>query len=174
MSKFTEVGRLFKTHGVKGELKCSIEEEYLEDVLSKGLVYVQEGANDIPYFIESIRSSDPFLIKLESVDTKEDAIRVAHTSIKVKTDTLSRIIVEESDLVYHFLEGYMLIDEEAGRGGEISKVEEYPQQEMAIVTKDDKEFLIPLHEVMIEKVDKEKREIRMRLPFGLLNIDEEE
>jgi len=29
MSEFTEVGRLFKTHGVKGELKCNIELEYL-------------------------------------------------------------------------------------------------------------------------------------------------
>ena len=149
MSEFTEVGRLFKTHGVKGELKCDIEIEYLEDILSKGMLYVQEGNTDIPYFIESIRSQNPFLIKLESIDSKEDAMRVAHKVLKVPTETLSRIIVEESDLEYYFLEGYTLIDKEQGEVGKISKIEEYPQQEMAFVEQGENEFLIPLHKLSL-------------------------
>jgi len=174
MSDFTVVGRLFKPHGVKGELKGDIELEYLEDVLSKGLIYVKEGNNQIPYFIESIRSQNPFLIKLETIDTKEDAVRVAHREVKVMTNTLSRIIVEEPDLEYHFLVGYTMIDAQHGEIGKISKLEEYPQQEMAFVEKVEKEFLIPLHKQMIEKIDKEALKIYMDLPDGLLSMDEEE
>lgn len=174
MSEFTEVGRLFKAHGVKGELKCSIEVEYLEDVLKQGLIYVSEGSNDIPYFIENIRSSDPFLVKLETVDTKEDAVRLAHKPIRVHTKILSRIIVEESDLEYHFVKGYKVIDTDQGEVGVVDRIEEYPQQEMAFVIKDDNEFLIPLHEAMIKKIDKEASVIHMELPDGLLSVGEEE
>jgi len=174
MSDFTVVGRLFKPHGVKGELKGDIENEYLEDVLSKGLVYVQEGNNEIPYFIESIRSQNPFLIKLETIDNKEDAVRVAHREVKVMTNTLSKIIVEVSDLEYHYLVGYTMIDADHGEIGVISKLEEYPQQEMAFVEKAEQEFLIPLHTQVIERIDKEARKIYMDLPDGLLNMEEEE
>jgi len=174
MSDFTVVGRLFKPHGVKGELKGDIEPEYLEDVLSKGLVYVQEGNNQIPYFIESIRSQSPFLIKLDTIDNKEDAVRVAHREIRVKTNTLSRIIVEVSDLKYHYIVGYTMVDVEHGEIGVVSKLEEYPQQEMAFVEKEDQQILIPLHKQVIERIDKEAQKIYMDLPDGLLNIDEEE
>ena len=174
MSDLTVVGRLFKPHGIKGELKGDIEPEYLDDVLSKGLIYVQEGTNQIPYFIESIRSQDPFLIKLETIDNKEDAVRVAHREMKVMTNTLSRIIVEVSDLEYHYLIGYTMIDAEQGEIGVINKLEDYPQQEMAFVKKEEQEVLIPLHKQMIEKIDKEAKKIYMDLPDGLLNMDEEE
>ena len=174
MSDFTAVGRLFKPHGVRGELKCDIEPEYLEDVLSKGMIYVQEGNNQIPYFIESIRSQDPFLIKLETIDTKEDAVRVAHREVKVMTDTLSVIIVEESDLEFHYLIGYTMVDAEQGEIGTINRLEEYPQQEMAFVEKEEQEILIPLHKQMIEKIDKEAKTIYMDLPDGLLTMGEEE
>lgn len=174
MSEFTEVGRLLKPHGVKGEFKCVIEHEYLEDVLKNGLVYVGEGSNTIPYFIESIRSQDPFLVKLDSIDNKEEATLIAHNVLKVKTEILSRIIVEESPLEFHFIEGWKMMDKEFGEVGIVDRIEEYPQQEMAFVLKGEEELLIPLHPDMITGVDKNKNIIHMDLPSGLLNMDEEE
>jgi len=174
MSEFTEIGRLLKPHGVKGEFKSVIELEYLEDVLKSGLVYVGEGSNTIPYFIESIRSQDPFLLKLDSVDSKEDAMLIAHSVLRVKTEVLSVIIVEESPLEYHYIEGWKMIDKEFGEVGIVDRIEEYPQQEMAFVKLGEDELLIPLHEQMIKKIDKEKNVIHMELPSGLLNMNEEE
>ena len=50
----------------------------------------------------------------------------------------------------------------------ITKVEQYPQQLMAIVIHEGKEILIPLAEAYIEKIDIEKEQIIMTLPEGML------
>jgi len=174
MSEFTEIGKLLKPHGVKGELKCFIEEEYLEDVLKSGLVYVAQGQSSIPYFIESIRSQNPFLVKLETIDNKEDAVMVAHQKLTVPTNILSRIIVEESDLEFHFLSGWTMIDKEMGEIGKVDRIEEYPQQEMAFVQLGEEEHLVPLHEDLIVEIDKEAKRIHVELPVGLIRMTEEE
>ena len=174
MSEFTEIGKLLKPHGVKGELKCFIEEEYLEDVLKNGLVYVVQGQSSIPYFIESIRSQNPFLVKLETIDSKEDAVIVAHQQLKVPTKILSRIIVEESDLEFYFLSGWTMIDSELGEIGKVDRIEEYPQQEMAFVQQGEKEHLVPLHKDLIVDIDKKMKRIHVELPEGLIGMAEEE
>lgn len=174
MSEFTEIGKLLKPHGVKGELKCFIEEEYLEDVLKSGLVYVAQGQSSIPYFIESIRSQNPFLVKLETIDNKEDAVMVAHQKLTVPTKVLSRLIVEESDLEFHFLEGWSMIDNELGEIGTVDRVEEYPQQEMAFVQQGEEEHLVPLHADLIVEMDSKNKKIHVELPMGLIGLTEEE
>ena len=174
MSEYTEIGKLLKPHGVKGELKCFIEEEYLEDVLLSRVVYVSQGASAIPYFIESIRSQEPFLIKLETVDNKEDAVEVAHKKLQVPTKILTRIIVEEPDTEYDFAIGWKLVDETQGEVGTITKVEEYPQQDMAFVERDGREILIPMHAELVVNINREDHFILMNLPEGLIDMTEEE
>ncbi len=174
MSDHTEIGKLLKPHGVKGELKCFIEEEYLEDVLKSGIVYVAQGQSAIPYFIESIRSQNPFLVKLETIDNKEDAVMVAHQNLTVPTKILSRLIVEESDLEFDFLRGFKMLDKELGEIGIVERIEDYPQQEMAFVQQGDEEHLVPLHEDLIVDIDKKKKQIYMELPLGLIGMTEEE
>jgi len=174
MSEYTEIGKLLKAHGVKGELKCFIEDEYLEDVLESRLVYVTQGNAEIPYFIESIRSSDPFLIKLETIDSKEAAVDIAHKPLTVPTSVLSRIIVEEPDTEYDFTIGWKVIDEQHGEIGTITKVEEYPQQAMAFVEQDGREILIPMHPDLIIEVNESDHFVMMNLPEGLIDMTEEE
>ena len=174
MSEFTEIGKLLKPHGVKGELKCFIEEEYVEDVLKSGLVYVAQGQSSLPYFIESIRSQNPFLIKLETIDNKEEAVMVAHQKLTVPTKILSRLIVEESDLEYHYLTGWDMIDQSLGEIGKVDRIEEYPQQEMAFVQQGEEEHLVPLHKDLILDIDKRSKRITVALPAGLIGMTEEE
>ncbi len=174
MSEFTEIGKLLKPHGVKGELKCFIEDEYVEDVLKSGLVYVAQGQSSLPYFIESIRSQNPFLIKLETIDNKEEAVLVAHQKLSVPTNVLSRLIVEESDLEYHFLTGWQMIDQDLGEIGTVDRIEEFPQQEMAFVQQGEAEHLVPLHKDLIVEIDKPSKRITVALPAGLIGMTEEE
>jgi 16S rRNA processing protein RimM len=174
MSEFTEIGKLLKPHGVKGELKCFIEEDYVEDVLKSGLVYVAQGQSSLPYFIESIRSQNPFLIKLDTIDNKEEAVLVAHQKLPVPTKVLSRLIVEESDLEYHYLTGWDMIDQALGEIGKIDRIEEYPQQEMAFVLQGEEEHLVPLHKDLIRNIDKQSKRITVALPAGLIGMTEEE
>ena len=82
--------------------------------------------------------------------------------------------MEESDLEYHYVIGYKMIDKETEEVGIVDRIEEYPQQEMAFVIKEGNEFLIPLHEQMIKHIDEKAGIIHMDLPDGLLTMGEEE
>ena len=71
---------------------------------------------------------------------------------------------EKSELI-----GMHIHDDTLGDLGPIIRIDEYPQQEMAILEKEDgTEVLIPLHEQMISSISQEEGKIFMDLPEGLV------
>mgnify|MGYP003841375859 CR=1 FL=1 len=48
---------------------------------------------------------------------------------------------------------FTLVDAEIGELGKIEDVIEFPQQEMAVISHNEKEVFIPLHESLIEKLN---------------------
>jgi 16S rRNA processing protein RimM len=65
--------------------------------------------------------------------------------------------------------GYIIVDGTT-QVGAIQSVEEYPQQEMAIVAYKKRSVMIPLNTQFIRKIDESKRQIVMELPEGLLDL----
>ena len=63
-----------------------------------------------------------------------------------------------------------IIDKETDAVYEILRVEEYPQQLMAVVQPGDKEILIPLSDQLITSIDKPNRVLMMNIPEGLLDL----
>ena len=68
--------------------------------------------------------------------------------------------------------GFRLVDEQLGKVvGSISSVDDSTENVLFdVATPDGKNLLIPAAEDWISDVDTEKREIRMRLPEGLLDL----
>ena len=92
-----EIGKCGKPHGLNGTLKCQIDERYLDDVLQAKAIFIGMGANPIPYFIESAREGNSFLVKLEDVNSKEDAETLAHKPIFLREEDLMEHEEEEED-----------------------------------------------------------------------------
>ena len=169
-----EIGKCGKPHGLNGTLKCQIDERYLDDVLQAKAIFIGVGANPIPYFIESAREGNSFLIKLEDVNSKEDAETLAHKPIFLREEDLMEHVEEEedefSDNRYEKWIGYTIIDEEMGLIGKIEQILSLPGHFTALIMHDEKEVLIPLHESLIVSINKEKKEMVFNLPKGLLNL----
>jgi len=131
------------------------------------------GANPIPYFIESAREGNSFLVKLEDVNSKEDAETLAHKPIFLREEDLMEHEEEEdefSDDRYEKWIGYTIIDEEMGLIGKIDQILSLPGHFTALIMHEEKEVLIPLHESLIVRINKEKKELVFNLPSGLLNL----
>lgn len=166
---YIQIGTLGKTHGLKGELKFKIEEEYIDDFNEVDVLFLQIKGHFAPYFIESIRSSS--IIKFEDTNTKEAAKLIQNQPLFLKEDNITVAaadILEE--LLYQHLKGFKMIDDLLGDLGTIQAVEAYPQQEMAIINIDKNEFLIPLNEFIISKIDLDNQIVLVNLPEGLLEI----
>ena len=169
---YVQIGFLGKVHGLKGELKLKVDEQFVDDFNMADVVFVKTKGHYAPFFIEHVRSSNNPLIKFEDTNTKEAAMKIQHQPFFLRENDITIVEADESemDLVYQHCQGFMIIDETLGKLGKVEGIEEFPQQEMAVITYNGNETLIPLNEFIISNIDENEKVIRVNLPEGLLGI----
>jgi len=106
------------------------------------------------------------LVKLEGIDTKEAAHRIANRPVWLVNDDFRRLAGKTSAIS---LLGFTLYNGKDNLGP-IEEVIEQPHQLLLRITLDGKEALIPLHEDTLDKIDRKKQEVHVTLPDGLLDI----
>ena len=169
---FVEIGQLKKAHGLQGELKGKVDERFWEDLMEAQAVFLEHKGDKAPYFIEYARGGAPLILKLEDIDTKEAASELTNKRLYLRREDvqLDDEAILSGDLVFGYLKGYTLHTTAVGEVGPIVRVDEYPQQEMAIVAYQDREVLVPLREAWITALDKAQKTVEMDLPEGLLDL----
>ena len=162
-----------KTHGIKGELNCELDDVDLD--LLDFIIIETEGIN-VPYFIEGIRPKhgDRYLIKLEGVDDETSASLLTSKKIgilKSKYDEITLDHEEEEGRVYlDDLKGYEIYDGNE-KIGKISDIEDSTENVLFIVESlHGKTVYVPVAEDLIEEIDDENKIIKMNLPQGLTEL----
>lgn len=165
------IGHTKKTHGAQGELKVEIREQYLEDFAQADVVFLKIHGKPAPFFIENIRDAGDLLLKLEEVNSPTQAKEFTSKEIFLRVEDVSSI-EEEAEDKFNFAEftGFSLEGVEQGVIGKIIEVQQYPQQELALVGFQGREILIPLHPELVVQVNKKSKKLVMQLPEGLLDL----
>jgi len=137
----------------------------------KGLtaLFIEEKKESfIPWFVQStkIKNDEEIYIKLEGVDVREQAIRLAQKEVWLPEVDFKRFSAKSSPIN---LLGFEIFDEEKSLG-KILEVIEQPHQLLCRIDIQSKEVLIPLHEETIKKIDRKKGQVIVQLPPGLLEI----
>ncbi len=159
-----------KTHGAKGAVKASIDPPYLDLLLEKGVVFLQVDGRPAPFFIEFIRDIGDILLKLEGIDSPDQAKKLTNVPLLLRQADLPADLPVTGTDDFSGLVGFLLQDEEGHAVGRIESVESLPQQEMAIVDHQGRSVMIPLHPLLVTSLDPKTRTIRLRLPEGLLDL----
>lgn len=167
-----QIGYTKKPHGLKGELKVQIFEEYEEDFLETEVVFLVLKGKNIPFFIEKINEGNDLVVKLEEVESREDSAVLAGKEIFLREKDIKERVSKNkvSHLKYGHVEGFILVDEEEGAIGIIVEIIEMPQQEMAVVAFNQKEIFIPLNEQLITSIEDKNQVVHMQLPLGILDM----
>jgi 16S rRNA processing protein RimM len=169
MTEYFKIGKFVSTFGLKGEL--ILKHSLGKKTSLKGLkaLFVEERKESfIPWFIEStrIKNEEELYIKLEGVNTKEQANRLAQKESWLPEEDFKKFTAKSAPIN---LLGYEIIEE--GKSlGKILEVIEQPHQLLCRIDYNNKEALIPLHEETILKVDNKKGQVIVELPPGLLEI----
>lgn len=169
MPEYRSIGKIVAAFGLEGEV---ILRHYLgKKTTLKGLevVFMEEKKDEmIPYFVEATRarSQEELGLKLEGVLTKEAAQRLIKKEIWLTEEDFHRYAGSDAPIS---LLGFDLIDEGVNLG-EILEVIEQPHQLLCRIDLEGKEVLIPIHEDLLKKVDKNKKQVHVILPDGLLEI----
>ncbi len=163
------IGTILKTKGLKGEVQLYVDFDNLGDIEFDAL-YIDMAGKLVPYFVESIKyhPNNSAYLFLEDVDTIEKASKLVKRDVYLPNKLKPK--KKKSDFTLLDLKGFTAIDINEGELGEISSIQELPQQFIATVNYKDCEVLFPLNEDIIKSIDVVKGIVLIDLPDGLLDI----
>ena len=142
----------------------------MDDLFEVEAIFLEIKGQKVPYFIEELQEA--MILKLEGIETRNAAEELAHKGLYLRRDdiNLPDEVIESGGMRFKHLEGFIIFDEEAGEVAKIEEVAEFPQQEMAYITYNNKTLLIPMNPKLILRIDKEAKKVFMDLPEGLLDL----
>jgi 16S rRNA processing protein RimM len=163
------IGYITKTKGLKGEVQLYFEYDEPE-LLDLDVVFAEISGKMVPFFVASYKLQTNSTGNFYFDDV--DHIDKAQSLLKKKIYLPINKMPDRSDDDFHYndLKGYTVLDEVKGELGQITEVNEYPQQFVATVVYQNKEILFPLNDDMIVDIDEDERKILVDLPEGLLDL----
>lgn len=168
------LGKLTKTHGLKGELAIWLDVDYPEDYEELDSVLLEIKGQLVPHFIEEIQiRANKSIIKFEDIDTIEEAQKLVNCDIYLPEDNLPEL-EDEDQFYYHEIIDFDVIDEEKGKLGKVLAVYTSDRQDLISMQYEGKEILIPIDDDIVKTVNREKKELYTHLPNGLLEVYLEE
>ncbi|MVZ65586.1 16S rRNA processing protein RimM [Sphingobacterium sp. DK4209] len=163
------IGYVSKTRGLKGEVQLFFEfEDYME--LDFDVLFLEVNKKLVPYFVDQIKMHN----NSTAYATFEDIDHIDKAQVLVRKKMYLPLAQkperDPDDFRYTDLVGYLAVEEEEGELGEITQVQEMPQQFIATVDMDGTEVMFPLNEKFIVGIDPEEQVVVLRLPEGLIDM----
>ena len=163
------VGRVTKTHGLKGELKFypSMEDAWFADVKHVRLSSKDPVHSFTEYHIESIRGKDiPFIIKFKKIDSIEAAEGLIGQALYILRDQFPDL---PNDEYYWFqIQGLRVYDEDGHYYGNIEEIIRTGSNDVYVVRGDEKELLLPMIDSVVKTVDINANKLIFHPVEGLL------
>jgi len=169
MTEYFKIGKLVAAFGLTGEM--ILKHNLGKKTSLKGLtaIFIEERKESfIPWFVEStkIKNDEETYFKLEGVDIREQAVKLAQKEVWVTEDDFKKFSAKTSPIN---LLGFEIVEQDHPLG-KILEVIEQPHQVLCRIEVNGKEAYIPLHEETILKIDRKKNQVIVELPPGLLEI----
>ena len=161
-----KIGRIGKSHGVKGEVSFQFSDDIFDRVDAEYLILEIDGIL-VPFFMEEyrFRNDSICLVKFCDVDTQQQASELTGCNVY-----FPRELAETDDEMPSLSElvGFCIVDAETKNV--IGTIESIDNQTVNILFELDDGTLIPASDDLIADIDMKKREITMHIPEGLLAL----
>lgn len=160
------IGRLGKTHGVKGEVSLQFDDDIFDRVDADYLVLELDGIL-VPFFIEEyrFRSDTVALIKFEDVDTQQRANELTGCDVYFPRALAAN---DEGEVSLSLLVGFDLV--EANGGTTIGRIAAIDDTTANLLFELEDGRLVPANDDLIRDIDTKRKTIKMEIPEGLLEL----
>lgn len=167
-----EIGKILKTHGVKGEMTLLFNKEGYADVETEFYFFLLDGLY-VPFFVEDFRfsSNDSAIIEIEDINRVEDAETYKNILVFLPKELVKDVKNESHpESEWEQFVGYSILDESSKFIGNIKSVDISTINVLFVVVDDkEQEILIPATTDFILEIDSTKKELHLTLPDGLLD-----
>ena len=157
MNNKVYIGKIVSTHGIKGEIRILSDFDYKEKVFKVGNKLIIENKE---YTIKSYRKHKNYdMVTLNDYNNINEVLFLMKKEVYFLKENLnlnSNEVLDEELMTYTVLTNN-------NKKGTIKEIFYASKTNKIIRIQLDKEILIPMNSPMIEKIDKEKKEIYIKL-----------
>jgi len=165
------LGIVARKHSFKGEVVIVLDTD--EPHLYKNMesVFLAFGKNLIPFFIEKskLQKGNHLRVKFEDINTEQEADNIINTEVYLPLKFLPELTGNK--FYYHEVIGFKVIDLNKGFIGVIKVVNDSAAQTFLEIQYDSATtILVPLLDNFIKKIDRDKKEMHIAAPEGLIDL----
>ena len=161
-----KIGRLGKSHGIKGEVSFQFDDDIFDRVDADYLVLEIDGIL-VPFFMEEyrFRSDTTAIVKFCDIDTQERARELTGCDV-----WFPRALADSDDdtITWAAIVGFDIID--ANSGQPVGRIASVDDTTLNILFCLEDGRLIPASEDLITGINKENKQITINIPEGLLDL----
>jgi len=162
-----EVGRLTKTHGLKGELKLHpfISDTSLLQSIHHARLEMEDGPREVT--IESLRGGGASLIiKFKHCDSIEQAGALKGHNLEIPRSDFPDL--PEGEYYWFQILGLSVFDEEGNAYGAVTEIIETGSNDVYVVRDGDREILLPMIDSVVKEIDLADRKLIFHRIEGLV------
>ncbi len=164
------LGKVTKTHGIKGEVTLWFDVDNPEDYVETKSVFLMKNGELIPYFIDELQiRGKKAIAHFEDMKKLEDTAEIINCDMYLPLSVLPAL--EGNKFYYHEVIGWELINAaDLALLGTLEAIYDSTGQDLISFTINEKEILVPITDEILQKVDRTNRQLYLNLPDGLLEI----
>lgn len=164
-----QLGHISRLHGYKGEVIAVFDTDQPQNYLELESVFVDTHGELVPFFIEEMatNSKGHFILRFEDVDP-EEAQKMVGMELYLPIEALPPL--QGKQFYFHEVIGFKMIDKQAGEIGICEAILDSSAQPIFKIMDGETEILVPAVDEFIESVDREKKEIHLNCPEGLIEL----
>jgi len=156
------VGRVTRTHGLKGELKFFPADQ--DDLVVQNDQQIRLGGTT--FKIKSVRGvKSPFIVKFEGVDSIEAAQSLSGQEVLVAKEDFESL--PEGEYYRFEIEGLKAFDDTGKYYGVIEEIIATGSNDVYVVRGDGKEWLVPMIDSVVQNIDLEEGKLIFHCVEGL-------
>lgn len=161
-----KIGRLGKSHGVKGDISFPFDDDVFDHVEADYLILDIDGIL-VPFFIEEyrFRNDTTAIIKFEGVDSQERARELTGCDVYFPRELADSA---EDGLSWSAIVGFYILEVKSGKV--IGRIASIDDSTLNILFCLEDGRLIPATDDLITAIDQQARTITMHIPEGLLEL----
>lgn len=163
-------GIIHKTIGLNGIVSVKADVDDISQYKKIEHIFVEENKQLVPYFLQNIiiKNSEYIQFQIDGVDTITKAERLITKNVFLPATLLPKL--KGNKFYYHEIIGFAVIDANHGNIGTIEKVLDFSYQDILQIKQNYIEILVPVLDHIIKNVDRDKKEIHIVSPDGLIEL----
>jgi 16S rRNA processing protein RimM len=164
------VGRIGRSHGVRGEVLVALRTDHPEDRFAAGAVLITEPADRGPLTVSAVRSHrDRLLVSFAGVTDRSAADRLRGTVLLSDVDEREQP-ADPEEFYDHQLRGLRVVTTDGRPVGEVADILHLPGQDLLAVRRAmGGEVLVPFVSAIVPVVDIAAQRLVVDPPGGLLD-----